>query len=476
MFVLFLQFNSDANAQGACGGGGKPCPRIIVNQPRPGGRQIVRRPLPPKPVSPGKPAPPNEPLGPPSTPACEDSDLVVVCGMPGCEIKLEGKQSNRGKLAPLAQTVTNDLGGYTFQVLGNYFYKAKVTKPGYEPFESKMIKVGCDDPEEIKAALTAKPVLLRVRTQPAECDIYLDGQKQATGSDSNGLFSYLLAKPTLLIEARHKGYLSDSKNIFLAPELAAREITLTLEPISAMVQLAVNVQNARVTIDDQKTAKPIDDRILLSPGQHTLTVEALGYAPAKLELSVAADESISKQVTLERLPPASLQAQAIKLFAARAYDDVLKLSRYLFDADRTNSTAHRLSGLVSLERGDLANAAAHLEKALAGGESVELRIRRHPGEKFESNKGHDSCDAQLILGKAELEFRSARNPTENFKVTYDQIQVTGIQLKNRLAAYLGTKVNVAGKKRDYNFYSFDRELSQLGKPYLEMLQGLIRSH
>jgi hypothetical protein len=56
------------------------------------------------------------------------------------------------------------------------------------------------------------------------------------------------------------------------------------------------------------------------------------------------------------------------------------------------------------------------------------------------------------------------------------VQIVGLQLKNRVALYLGTKVSVAGKRRDYNFYSFDRELSQSGKPYLEMIQRLLRSH
>jgi len=86
------------------------------------------------------------------------------------------------------------------------------------------------------------------------------------------------------------------------------------------------------------------------------------------------------------------------------------------------------------------------------------------------------CEAQLNLGKNELEFRGIRSPTEDFKVSYDQVQVGSIQMKNSTAAYLNTKVNVNGKRRDYNFYSFDRELSALGKPYLEMVQRLLRSH
>ena len=75
-----------------------------------------------------------------------------------------------------------------------------------------------------------------------------------------------------------------------------------------------------------------------------------------------------------------------------------------------------------------------------------------------------------------MEFQGVRIGTDNFKVTYDQIQVIGIQVKNNVASYLGTKVNVSGKRHDFNFYSYDKELSQAGKPYLEMIQRLLRSH
>lgn len=408
---------------------------------------------------------------------CEDADLVVVCGMPGCEITIEGRETTRAKFRPLSKSITDDLGGYTFQVPGNQWYKLNVSKAGYEPFPSETRRLDCDDQQEMKAALRAKPVTLRIRTRPAECDIYLEREQQPAGkSDASGLFSYLLTKQTLLIEARKKGYLSDTKTVLLAPELASREIVLSLEPISATLLLTSNVPNARVTIDNQKTSKSVQEKIPLGPGRHNISVEALGHTPVSFEVTVAPEEMVSRQITLERMPIASLRSQAATLFNSRAYDDVLKLAQFIIEADAANGGAHLLIGLVHIERANFAAAQSHLEKALSGGETVSLQVRRHGGEKFELSKGHDVCDGKLLLSKTELEFRSDRNPADNFKVSYDQVQIAGIQLKNRVALYLGTKVTVAGKRRDYNFYSFDRELSQSGKPYLEMIQRLLRSH
>ncbi len=456
-----------AYGQGPCGG--KPCPVVKVPgvrkpQPRTGPRQ--------PPPRAGSPTPIEKPME-----VCEDADLVVVCGMPGCEITLEGRESTRAKFRPLGKRITDDLGGFTFQVPGEQWYRVNVSKPGYEPFPPETRRVDCDEQKEMKVALKARPVTLRIRTQPVECDIYLEREQQPAGkSDASGLFSYLLAKPTLLIEARKKGYLSDTKTVLLAPELASSEIVLSLEPISANLLLSSNVPNARFTINDQKISRSVQEKIPLAPGRHNISVEALGYTPANFEITVTPEEAVSRQITLERMSIASLRSQATTLFARRAYDDVLKLAQFMREADATNGGAHLLIGMVHIERANFAAAQSHLDQALSGGETVSLQVRRHAGEKFESTKGHDLCEAKLILSKSELEFKSDRNPAENFKVPYNQVQIVGLQLKNRIALYLGTKVNVAGKRRDYNFYSFDRELSQSGKPYLEMIQRLLRSH
>jgi tetratricopeptide (TPR) repeat protein len=477
--VIFIAVCAQiVTAQGPCGG--KPCPRIVV---------ITRSPVTSaKPASPTRttnrstgsgrrgsppPRPPknsredtSEIKQPPEPESCQDSDLVVVCGMSGCEITLNGQEKH----------VTDDLGGFTFQVAGNQSYKVRVTRPGYDSYERTEPKLECGDQRIVNATLNAKPVMLKIRTLPAECDIYLDNQKQPKGSDAQGLFSYLLTKPTLLLEARKQKYLSKTRSIVLKPELANSEIVLALEPLPATVKLSVNIESAQITIDNHNSPIPFSDRLSLPPGTHTLSIEALGYAPDTFHLNVGPDETVSREVKLERLPTLALQSQAANLLAARAYTDVLKLCSYILEADNSNAVAHRLEGYVYLARGDFGNASAHFAQALAGNESVALQARHHPGEKFDLVRGHDMCEARLIFRKNEIEFQGLRNPVDNFKVSYDQIQVVGIQVKNSVAVYLGTKVTVAGKRRDYNFFAYDKELSQSGKPYLEMIQGLLRSH
>jgi len=384
--------------------------------------------------------------------------------MPGCQIMLNNTDKH----------VTDDAGGFIFQLDGKQEVKVKVSKTGYKDFETTR-KLDCGDSQDVPAFLGANQVMLRIRTVPAECDIYLDNQKQPRGSNAQGIFSYLLTRPNLLIEAKKPKYLSKSRSVQLRPELANGEIVLELEPLPATLRLATNVSDARIAIDG-KPPRGTGSTISLPPGPHSLTVSALGYAAATFNFSVAPDETISRDVKLERLSLSDLQAEAERLLSSRAYDDVLRLSGFISEVDRANGAAHRLAGFVYLARADFTNAGAQFDQALAVDEPILLRVRRHPEEKFDLNKGHDICDAQVTLRKNEVEFHGLRNAADDFKVPYDQIQVGAIQLKSSVAAYLATKVSSNGKRRDYNFYSVDKELSQSGKPYLEMVQRLLRPH
>jgi len=450
-----------AQAQLSCGD--RPCPRITVTMPKPNPSR-PRQPRGPRPSPRGTPATPQpaEPEEP--APPCKSSDLVVVCGMPGCQITLNNKD----------KYITDAAGGYVFQIDGNQTVNVKVTKAGYKGVEATR-KLDCGDAQDVPAFLGANQVTLRIRTVPAECDIYIDNQKQPKGSDAQGLFSYLLTKPNLLIEAKKPKYLPKSRSIQLRPELADGEIVLELEPLPATLKLSTSVPDAQITIDSQGP-QSANATISLSPGTHSSSITALGYTPASLNFSLAPDETISREVKLDRLSLADLQSEAEKLLTTRAYDDVLKLSGYMLEIDHANGAAHRLAGFVYLARGDFANAGGQFDQALAGNEPIPLRIRRHPGEKFDLTKGHNVCEAQVILRKSEIEFHGLRNASEDFRVAYDQMQLGAIQLKNSVAVYLATKVIVNGKRHDYNFYNFDKELSQTGKPYLEMVQRLLRPH
>ncbi len=441
----------------AFGAGGMFAPRVAAQGATPG------RPAPDK--SGGKrPASNNPPRAVVKT--CNAGELIVRCGMPGCDISLDN--SPRG--------TTDNTGDLRIPAASGK-HAIVASKPYYESVRAEVM-LACGAAETIEVRPKAKTVALRIRTSLPQCDIYVNNSPTPLGrSDAQGIFNYQVIPALLLVEARKKGYLSELQRINIASEGGSREITLVLAPIKASLIISTNVAGARASVDGGGALQPLTERLSLTPERHQITVDALGYAPATFELNPAPDDKVTKAVTLERLPTDELIRQAEKLYSQHAYADVRTLCKYIFESDNNNSAAHRLTGLTYLAEQDYANAAPHLEQALAANETIRLQVRRHPRESFDLHKGHDICDALLTLNKTEVEFQGLRDASENYKVPYSQIEVVGVQLKKDTALYLGTKVTVArGKRKEYNFYSFDKELSQSGKVYLELLQRLLRAH
>lgn len=356
-------------------------------------------------------------------------------------------------------------------------YTAAVSKPGYEG-NSLTVQLGCGEEKSVDVKLRFRPMTLRLRTTPPQCEILIDGQTKGQ-SDAQGAFSLQVTDSALKIEARKEGYLSVTKGLQLEPGKSEPEIALTLNPIPAMLMVSANLDNAQVRVDQQTERRAVNEEIALTAGRHQLIVEALGHKPVTLEINLPPGAKEKKSVKLNRLPLAELAQQAEAAYRSRAYASVLKLCGYMFEADAASPIAHRLAGLARLAEQNYGAAEPHLARALAGGETISLPVRRHLRESFDPNRGHDVCQAVLVLSKTEVEFRGLQVATEDFKVPYSQAQMLRLETRGRgdLALALSAKVMVAeGRRRDYSFFSPDKEISLAGKPYLEMLQRLLRAH
>ncbi len=400
-------------------------------------------------------------------PCEEPAQLLVNCELPGCTVTVDGKL--RG--------LTNESGELLVEGLPRGALTVAISKQGYEG-NSQRLTLACGARETANLELKIRPVRLRVRTNPPETEVFIGDPPAAVGrSNAQGLFEYVANTPRLFITARKAGYLDDNRRVNINPDAAQPEVVLNLKAIPAQLSLAVNVTAARARVDGGDPRPLTAEPLALAPGARRVEVDALGYAPAALELTVAPGETLKRSVALERLPVAELTARAEAAFRASAYEDVLRLCGYVYEAEPAAPAAHRLEGMVHLARQDYVRAEQHLAAALAGGETVELHVRRHARESFDPLKGHDACEGFLYLRKGEVEYRGRQVTGENFKVPYAQVQVVGVQLKKSVSAYLGTKVSDArGKKQDYNFYSFDRELTAAWRPYLEMIQRLLHPH
>lgn len=401
-------------------------------------------------------------------PPCKAGLLVVNCGMPGCEVVVDGKRHGP----------TGASGTLNVEATGGKHSVSASRPPDFTPASTE-VKLECGMTKEVPLTLVRRGVSLAIRTEPPECDIFLDeaggGLKPQGRSDAKGLARYQTTSGSVLIEARKPGYLSVNRLVSVTPEAAGREIVLKLEPLPASLSVATEVEGASVSVDGQGAQHPARETLQLSPGRHRVSVEALGYAPAVFEAELRSGATHKETVKLQRLPVASLAAAAEEKYRSRAYGDVLTLCRYIFEASADDAFAHRLAGMVHLMRQNYGEAGQHLARALSGGAAVSLPVRRHPQEAFDVNKGHDTCGATLTLRKGTVEFRGAQFAAEDFSVSSDNVKVVGLQLKQGRAAYLSLKVSYApGKTRNYNLYSSDKELSAAGTPFLNMIQRLLQ--
>lgn len=345
------------------------------------------------------------------------------------------------------------------------------------------------DETSVKSKHGEKPsqpgLTVRLHTSVPNCDMFINGNPQGY-SDDQGLFNYVTNSPAILVEARKSGYLSTNKSISVTPDVTNKEILLTLDPIPASVIVSGNVEEARVQIDDQSIQSiqnnqsklyKLNEKISVAPGLYKVTVNALGYTPFSYNVTLGPGDNTNKAITLEKLPIPELSTEAERCYNNRSYSDVLLLCKYIFEENAAYAPAHRLAGAVYLAQQDYTKAEQHFGQALKANENIKLRVRRHARESFDVNKSHDTCEAFLILTKDHVEFQGVQVSTDNFKVAYNQLQLLGIQLQKATVVYLNTKVTDSrGNKKDFNFYSFDKELSQSGRGYLEMLQHLLKAH
>ncbi|HEX7957997.1 MAG TPA: carboxypeptidase-like regulatory domain-containing protein, partial [Pyrinomonadaceae bacterium] len=239
-------------------------------------------------------------------PRCEEAEVLVKCGLPGCSVSVDGKP--RG--------LTNDSGEFLVEGVPRGARTVAISKPGYEG-DSKRLTLACGASETANLSLKIRPVRLRVRTAPPEAEVFVGDPPARVGrSDAQGVLEYVANTPRLLVTARKPGYLDDNRRVNVNPDSAQQEVVLNLKAIPAQLTLAVNVSGARARVDGGEPRPLTSEPLALAPGAHRVEVDALGYAPAALDLTAAPGETAKKAVSLERLPAAELTSRAEAAFRA----------------------------------------------------------------------------------------------------------------------------------------------------------------
>lgn len=410
--------------------------------------------------------PPCRDGSPPKARCTTGGTILVRCGVPKCDVAVDGNEAG----------VTDEEGTLSvFAAEGSH--TIVISKPGYDSAKLSA-SVACGKTKDVGVTLIARMVSIRIRTDPPGCEVY-SGQELLGRSDEKGNLTLEEKPGSILVEARKAGYLSVSQSLDVTPERAGADIVFTLPPLAASLKVTSNVREARVKIDGRLESKSAGESFPLPPGKYRVLVEALGHTSLTFEVSLQPGERAERTAGLKRDSTDELLLKAKERLQNDAYADALQLCGYIFEADANKPKAHKFAGLALLgsKSRDYEAIKRHFEIALAAEETIPLPVRRHAGESFKLTGPHANCEGQLRLEKLQVRFLGKQDNREDFVVPYGAIQVAGIQTRNNQAAFLATKVTIGkGKKKEYNFYSPEDELSQAGTGYLRMVQDLLRPH
>jgi hypothetical protein len=394
---------------------------------------------------------------------CLESEILLRCDLPECQVLLDGK----------SQGIT-DLNGVLQFPAANGNRNIVVSRDGYETARTSA-SVSCGEVKAVTVKLKAKPFEIRLKTNLPNCDIFINDPPELIGkTDDYGVFSFTARSGTVFIQARKTGYLSDSKSV--SAVAGQKEVALNLNPMPARVSIITTAKGVFAQAEGDEKIHDASEPFSIEPGRRRLFITALGHKSLTIELTLQPNQRVEKSVELERLPVAGLILQAEQFLKDKSFDKTLRLARYALEAEPNNGAANRLIGTIFLEKQNYPEAEAYLLKALDGGETVVLNVRRHLNEKFELSAGHGAaCEGQLLISKSGIEYRGLTATAENFKVSSGNFQILGLQLKKNTALALSLKVTEArGGKKDYNFFSREKELSQDGKPFLSLIQRLLQ--
>ncbi len=394
---------------------------------------------------------------------CADSEILVRCDLPECKVLLDGKSKG----------ITNLNGELQFPA-ANGKRNIVVSRNGYETAQTTAT-VSCGELKTVSIKLKAKPFEVKLKTNLPNCDVLINDPPELIGKTNDyGAFSFTARSETVYIQAKKTGYLSDSKSVSALS--AQKEVLLSLKPMPARVFISANARNAFAQADGDEKLFETSEPFSVKPGRRKVVITALGFKPLMLEMDLQPNQRVEKTVSLERLPVGEMLVQAEQFLREKSFDKTIQLARYVLETEPNNGAANSLIGTIYLEKQNYAEAELFLLKAIDGDETIVLNIRRHLGEKFELSAVHGAvCEGQLRIGKNEIEYRGTTSAAENFKVPYGQFQILGLQVKKNTALSLSLKVtNEKGSKKDYNFFSRERELSQDGKFYLGLIQRLLQ--
>jgi hypothetical protein len=285
----------------------------------------------------------------------------------------------------------------------------------------------------------------------AGSSVLIDGQQAGVTSSSGYLNVPKLRPGQHLVVVTKSGHRDEQRTLTLA---AGRNeiLRVDLVPLPGKLNVTANPNDAEILVDNRRHTGRIQG-LELRPGRYAVRVSKAGFVTANREVEILPGDSEDLTLSLERVSPSDLLADADRRLKSGNFAEAAAISRSLLETDADNPAANLLLGQALYNTGSHADSTRYLSRALALGAEVALPVSHHHG----GFPNEAVCSGILTIRKDNLSFHSTTAGGHDFSVPLAKFY----QLKNepqkekRVNVNVGVPRGAKEDKRDYNFHHPD---------------------
>jgi len=301
---------------------------------------------------------------------------------------------------------------------------------------------------------------LSVRTSPPGCDVLIDGKRRGSTNPDGFLNVAGLKQGRYVVIARRAGYADDQKIIDVYGG-TNQQVSFALRVGAVALSVSTNVPGARIEIQNVGSFNG-SASTQVQPGRYTVTASKPGYGRASRDVDVMVGKPASVTLTLSRITPEEVLAQAEKDFSNRSYSTVIPAG---LDLMRNQPDSPRLNFLVGqsyYQSQQFAESVPYLVKAIGLGELVSIQIKHHKRDGMSLGTLNKLCPGELTFQQDKFKYSGSCGG--DFESPYGKILALKPEPLN--GGRLHLEVGIPDKKNKdkdekYNFHVYQADVRLL---------------
>lgn len=296
------------------------------------------------------------------------------------------------------------------------------------------------------------PKSLVVRSNPAQCQVLVDGQARGTTSAA-GVLVVRNVVGSRKVTLRKQNYRDEQRTVIVLPSGSVESFYLS--PLPGKLTITANVDGGQITIQNVGTYTDKITDLELPVASYEVNVSKPGYWPESKTIQLSPGFLYSWQAILRRMTTEEMLEQVKKLAEQRNCSAALEVRSLISPGDPALAKSDRFIGYCFVAAGSSDRALEYLRNAVNAGEPVTLAVMEKHGGAW---AGKTLSLVYLIFHRDGLEYKSVDYPDESFRAPYANIRELSIKPPNS-RLYLKIRAKLPKKQKesveDFELYSTD---------------------